>query len=675
MRRHSKLTAMLLAVPALVVGVLVAMPSQAVTYTGAEPSLQPIAVKTDQYAAFWIQCHSSTTCVGTASVRGNYGSYTGTDIPNFPPDTNYGVNYRIPARSGKYVVLRMSPQQKDALYAYSGFSYTNGPKLNLRLAERSPSVKETVTKVEFVKRVPEVSLHGTVSGPGMNTRVKQATVTLWGASGVQPRRIKTVDVDSSGHYDFDELHMQLGTNNTAAGDFRLSITAHVDGNSADDVRTWYWRGDGSGNGVSWGGGTRAREASRVRLQANKDEFGANFPFGQISLNLSNNGSSSPTSGADVRVAGAPASMPTGAGLRDLDVPYCANDFGKARDDGGGHYSATFLPRSDSGADKRYAMRVDPAGGNAMTQWFGNDGNNGFASCIHARYYQVNDSAKAYQLLLAIPKTTPAVINAKIAPPTASLKGDVDFSGFSPDSMDRWVTIREVIPGRPILDSPIVKYTQASGSGAYDLGGVTPGWYYVEYGRVTGCAMWYSSRYPNNDAYFEGADRGAERWKAFHHLSDLPGNSVTGLESIAYNHGAKDYGKYNSTEPGRAGWMYREHCKSTGAGKYVAKWITGNDSQNTTIGRGATISGRVTRGTKSNKEMMVEVYSTQGTLVRRTDLTDGSGYFKVTGLASGNYNVRVNTDSWRGIGRSFSGTHTKRVSAGNSYSVGTLKASF
>jgi hypothetical protein len=44
---------------------------------------------------------------------------------------------------------------------------------------------------------------------------------------------------------------------------------------------------------------------------------------------------------------------------------------------------------------------------------------------------------------------------------------------------------------------------------------------------------------------------------------------------------------------------------------------------------------------------------------------------VAGLASGTYTISVNSDSWRGIGRTFTGKHTITVKAGHTYSAGTL----
>jgi hypothetical protein len=122
-------------------------------------------------------------------------------------------------------------------------------------------------------------------------------------------------------------------------------------------------------------------------------------------------------------------------------------------------------------------------------------------------------------------------------------------------------------------------------------------------------------------------------------------------------------------------MYRDVCLANSSGMYrLVSSMSGTPAlAEATLKKGATISGHVSRaGGKSNKEMLVSAYSTGGVLVMRSAYTNSRGDFKIRGLASGNYRILVNGDSWRGIGRNFTGAHTKRVSAGNAYSVGTLR---
>jgi hypothetical protein len=78
--------------------------------------------------------------------------------------------------------------------------------------------------------------------------------------------------------------------------------------------------------------------------------------------------------------------------------------------------------------------------------------------------------------------------------------------------------------------------------------------------------------------------------------------------------------------------------------------------------------------RTNKEMMVTLSSRDGKRVLRTDLTDGKGNFYVAGLAPGRYQISVNADSWRGIGRAFKGRHFITVKAGRVKNAGNLRFS-
>jgi hypothetical protein len=124
-------------------------------------------------------------------------------------------------------------------------------------------------------------------------------------------------------------------------------------------------------------------------------------------------------------------------------------------------------------------------------------------------------------------------------------------------------------------------------------------------------------------------------------------------------------------------MYRSHCRANGAGAYTTLNVSDKGESYTqrvslTSRKGATVSGRVTRTEgRTNQEMLVRLSSVDGKRVLRTAMTDGSGRFTVYGLPSGNWSIAVNSDSWRGIGRSFTGRKSVRVTAGKSYSVGTL----
>lgn len=196
--------------------------------------------------------------------------------------------------------------------------------------------------------------------------------------------------------------------------------------------------------------------------------------------------------------------------------------------------------------------------------------------------------------------------------------------------------------------------------------LSPGEYLVETGRHNDCTDWLPSIYADNNAYFKGADRGAERWKTV--------NGKYAEYTKSY-----DMGFVRKSPPGGyKGWMYRDYCKSYSSGtlnNVIA--FSGNNAETeakdtSVASRGSVVSGTVKRnGGRTNKEMMVRISNSGGTVVARTDLTDSSGRFYVAGLAKGTYSISVNSDSWRGIGRSFKGKHTITVNGSSNYSAGTL----
>lgn len=592
-----------------------------------------------------VTCRGSKDCTGWASYRAIQlkPGDSGVKI-----DGTAGTKYRVGHGKTAYIRVNLNPDQ--ALWNLSNFGPNEGRKAKLRLYVSKKS--DVTTAVTLTKRVKGVALKGKVSGAFDTSRIKDVKVTRWSVNGLISHRDATKSINADGTFNFG-LNYQLGLNNAATGNYRLSISAIVDG----EYQSWFWRGDNWGYhpGRFYGGANEIREASVVHLNRNGD-FQANFKLGEIKGTVDQGSSSSAPGKATIRVAAAPFSMPSNqAGVRDLDIAYCANDFGSATADSQGHYSVVFLPRSDSGTDKRYLVEANAAGGNAMTVW-----NNGYGSCLHARAY-TNSTAN---LIPIAADSNAAIQNFTLRPATGVVQGEVAYSGFTSVSSDRYLTLREFIPKQTVLDSPVVKSTSASSSGkhAYTFTGVRPGKYWLEVGRRTSCSGWYKSLYANNNSYLEGSDRGAEQWK-----------TVAG--KYPEHQKSYDMGYVAKTPPkGYAGWMYRPYCRSVGAGAYKAIWVGvgGHVTTAMTVKKGATISGHVSRGKHANKEFMVSVYSTLGTLVMRSAITNSNGNFTIEGLQSGNYRIATNTDSWRGNARTFKGTKTKRVKAGGNYSVGTLK---
>jgi hypothetical protein len=448
---------------------------------------------------------------------------------------------------------------------------------------------------------------------------------------------------------FDLGSFSLGRNNASTPSYRVSVSAHVDGTE----REWFWRGDSSGAGGTTGGGKMVREAHAVAINKYRD-FQANFRYGTLSGDLDGTGAAS----AEVRVVAPPVSMPSATSdRRGLDVPYCANEFG-ADTASSGHYSITFLPRSDNG-DKRYLVVVNPTG-SAEEATVGGSGQV-YASCHAAKKY--SDSTSDDDLIsYSSGSSSWSAGTVNIDGDNRAVSVDVD-AGTSLASNDLWATVREYVPGTKILDRPILQAGKTNDSGFKSFSGLRPGKYWIEVGRRVGCSTWYPSIYHNNDAYLEGSDRGNEAWKT------VDGKYPEYQTSYTYGYVAK-------TPPsGYVGWMYRDVCLANSSGMYqLVSSMSGTPPMaEATLKKGATISGHVTRaGGKSNKELLVSAYSTGGVLVMRSAYTNSKGDFKIRGLASGNYRILVNGDSWRGIGRAFDGTHTKKVTAGNAYSVGTLR---
>lgn len=622
-----------------------------------------------------VRCTSSKDCTGYASYKGITENRNGSG--ESWDDPRVGTYFKVGHGKTAYIAVRLNTPayggvNQDVWTKPGGFgssvSGDEGVYGTLRLAQ---SGGDRTYKVVLTNRVPFVVASGEVTGPSAG--VSNVKIFQWSISGLRTNREASATVDETTHKFTFTKKYYLGFNNVWSNGGRLSIQASVNGHT----REWFWRGYTWGTGKFYGGSKDIREATQVSFNKDRD-FKANFTYGDITGTVTGPGAD----GADVDIAGAPYSMPTvKSDLRAMDYPYCANDFATATVSGG-TYTARFLPKADGGTDKRYAVHVTPRGGSAGDLW-----NDLYGSCLNARnYFYGNANHNAF----LIPAGTSQDVNLRT--PTGKVDGEVHTSGFSMSTYgDRIVTLREVIPGRAVLDSPIERTTLVSGgTNYYDLEGVKPGHYWLETGRATGCTGWYPSIYPNNNLYLEGLDRGAEIWKAFTTLDQLWQDSNRQHDGLAAWHAAYDHGAttaaQNHRPSGKAGWMYRDYCKTNSAGKYQAIWVSTKENTGSpytgdwtrtivSVKKGGEIAGHISRGTKSNKEMLVTVYSTGGALVPRTTYTNSAGNFRIYGVAPGNYNVEVNADSWRGIGRTFTGPHTKRVSGSGAYSVGTLSAKF
>lgn len=634
-----RLTASLLALPALIAGLLVISPAEAVThntYVSTKYVTMSSVSTTGVGGKVSVSCRGSQRCHGTVYFEGSL---------------NRARSYSLRGNSRATLSVTMNKTSASNPIAFGTPRGVDGqykavPNVRLYINENGPRNVTVSYLVQTETRSPG-RIYYNVNGS--NSGLKDMNIELHKlVRGGNTQLVARRDIYNGDKTSF--FSSSLGTNNTPGPSYRMRLTA-VD--SDNEFHSWWWRGSSGNND---GGSRYLRESNTVR--STKNGFVADASFGTIT--------GTAPSGADVKVLAPPMSFSGGTTVRrELDVPSCANVFGEATSNGS--YAIRFLPYDGDDLDRRYMVTTKISGNST---WFGSNETAPRGSCHSMLNY-------SYSRSNLIPLTS-ASYTRNASTPAARKTTNVraKFSGFSPTAFDEYVRIRERVPGLAVLDTPIVAQggTGSDHIKAFDL---PYGQYLVEVGRRTGCATWYPSRYSNNKAYFNGADRGAEAWKSFSTLASLPGSATSGLERVAISHGAT-YAKQGKRPSGYAGWMYREYCKAYGEGTVNGMTVSAtSDSTKTTSvnDKGAIVKGRVTRsGGRTNKEMLVRLSSSDGTRVLRTDYTDGGGYFYVAGLASGTYTISVNSDSWRGIGRSFSGKHRITVRRGHVYSAGTLRFS-
>lgn len=635
-----RLTALLLAVPAVVFGALVAVPTtsaEANTYDAAV-SQRLIAINTSGLGKVTVKCWAKVTCRGRLSFTNTSTRYRSYSVPAGATRT---VEVAVRTTEAAYPYPANGGIQRGDVYYKSAVLIVN---------QDYPRNKNRTYSVQTETLLTHQQLKGSVQGPDGKEATGVKVEMVRQLRGGNTQVVRSADIpDGGGNYSFN---VPLGSNNATSGPYRLRIS----GRDKDDTfRSWYWRG---ANGSAFGSGGRyIDEGTSVRVTKMGD-YDANFVYGSIGGTVQDhiNGGS-----AEITVAAPPPVYSTNSKvLREYDFTSCANIYGKTTSNSTtGAYRVDFLPLY--GGNPRYMVRAASAGVETWNTPAG--GTTGFGSCLDVIDYTNRTAAN----LVPVPASA---YNVQVRRSNNSVNIDGSFSGFSPTFSDRYVTLREKIPGVPVLSSPVVARgsvnTSGNASGVSALKNVPPGKYWVEMGRRTTCSAWYPSVYPNNNAYFSGEDRGAERWKT------VAGKYPEYKKSYTMGYVAK-------TPPrGYKGWMYRGYCKALGAGTYDNTLNISNLDQTVTkvtsrVRKGAIVKGRVTRvDGKTNKEMMVTLSSSDGKRVLRTDLTDSRGYFYVAGLPSGNWRITVNADSWRGIGRSFSGKHSIGVTAGGTYNAGTLR---
>lgn len=628
----SRPLALLLALPALLAGLLVAAPADAASFYLSVKS-SSVAISSAGSGKVFVKCYSSSTCRGSVWFEG---------------DSAKKKSYSVPAKSGQYVAVALTTTGplNPATHGVDKGDYS-AVAATLWVQESSPKSYKHSYNVSLETPVTVQSITGTVTGKSpFATNVK---VELWSlVRGGNMILNKQSDViPNGGTFSFG---VRLGTNNSPSASYRLKITGFDQGGT---FRTWYWRGT---DGAARGGARYVREASSV-VATKTANYKADFNYGTISGNVHYAGGSG-IDDANVTVAAPPTSYSTAAENRELDLTGCANVFGETKTSSTGNYTVNFLPYIPSISDQRYMVQAKPefSSSDLTPVW-----NNQYGSCFDAMDY-----SRSRDNLISLHGDGLATQSFDMRQSQNSLMVNANY-GFTPTGNgDRWIRIREKIPGYPVLSCPVIAEGMGNADGVRYFNNLPAGKYWVEIGRRTGASFWYASRYPNNSAYFTGADRGSEAWK-----------TVNG--KYAEYQKSYDMGYVARTPPaGRKGWMYRGHVKAVSAGlittasfSTMASTLDRHDVVKT-VSRGAVVRGHLRRsGGRTNKEMLIRLSSSDGTKVLRTDLTDGSGNFEITGLASGSYTISVNSDSWRGISRRFSGKHSIKVSAGHGYSAGTL----
>ncbi|MDX6278745.1 MAG: hypothetical protein QOJ72_2873 [Nocardioidaceae bacterium] len=635
-----RLTLLLVALPAVLAGLLVATPADASSHDAYLKS-STIVIHTNGLGRASISCHSSHTCKGTTAFQGaTTGRYR---------------SFSVPGNSTQYVDVAVNTA--DPAYPGGGVGEGHRTAAVLKVHETSPHDRQYQYDVHTESPVTSQQIQGTINahypaGTLTADKMQHLKVELFRElRGGNVELLHTYPVTEGGTYHFNA---KLGTNNHSSNPYQLKISGVDQDGSA---RSWYWRG---ASGATTGGSRYIRKATNVSATS-FGPFTADFNYGSIDGTIRNS-SSAPVEDADITVAAPPPPGSTAATNRDLDLASCADVHGRTETNASGKYEVDFLPYNPSG-DQRYMVGVQK--GTSLVKW-----NDDFGSCLDTIGYGSNTRANLIDL------------DASGGSPTRNyqfesfrtMNIDGHYSGFSPTSQgDRWITIREYVPGLTTLEDPVYVQGKSNSSGDASFA-LPPGKYRLELGRRTGCSDWQKSHFPNNDAYFKGLDRGSEVWKSFSRLSALSSSK----ESLARH---ADPNPATSAEQGHIpsgyhGWMYRDYCKAYGAGSITDMTVGGfggSDDKNTgTDKKGAVVKGHVSRtGGRTNKEILVRLSSSRQTLVLRTDITDGGGNFYIAGVATGTYTVSVNSDSWRGIGRTFTGHHTIHVTAGHGYNLGTL----
>ena|GEM_PF-3127243 len=665
-----------------------------------------IAIDSNGQGKVWGQCLTAKAC------KGWIGFNEADD-----PAARVGKQYSIPGKSSAYISVEMRIQghtnngaisQYDPYSSSSAGRHTVGtsvggqpvyevPKAQILLNPTgAPAQAPVVKDVQTVLPGGQQKISGSVTSAAAQGRMTDVTVQLRqplkGGNYDDVASVSLGAINPGGSANFElKTPANSMVNNVSSASYQLRIRARDD---QQEWHEWWWRGTEAN---PFTGGTRYPRTATA-LKPGLQPTTANFRYGSIAGVAKVDGET----GDDVSVAAisAPSDFSSSLNstvLRELDVESCGDEYARVRSDDGS-YRLDFLPAPLSGPENHYLVRAFKDDGDAKVVdglqlansegWTKSaPGGASYGTCYQALDYELSPLEG---MQFGGSGTLGGVNVNVVTPQHAKAEASIDLNyrkfgdsrGAWTDYSDQWVMFRMYIPGLPRNDSPVVVQGMAKDSPTAEDPDLStefklpPGRYWVETGRRgAGCAMWYPSVYPDNNAYFKGEDRGAEKWKVV-----AKGKSPS---ATAIAHGFNTL-KVGSLGSGKS-WMYRDYCKTINEGTVTLPKVdipAGFEGTVTlpvadgSIKAGAVVSGTVKRaGGKTNKEMMVRLSSTDTAWgVIRVDLTDSKGKFYVAGLPAGTYKVQVNSDSWRGIGRSFTGTKTITVKAGKTYSIGTLNFS-
>ncbi|MCW2748216.1 MAG: hypothetical protein JWP10_1358 [Nocardioidaceae bacterium] len=485
-----------------------------------------------------------------------------------------------------------------------------------------------------------VTVSGVVAGFG--PRPANLQVYIWEPKkGFILNRGKRVAVAADGSYRLTGIKLAKGNK---ARKYYFSVRGEVNGVSHE----WFYARGKSGEFI---GSKYINGATSISVKKG-GVGGVNFRYSAIRGHV-NSDRSSKVAGVEVRVVSVPRNFKKLSKFdrRELDIANCANDFGTTVTDSAGNYVVGFLPAGV------YRTKFSLFGSGYLRQWRGTTATNrGYQTCTQAGPAEFAVSAAGEK----------KSVNYTLRVTTASISGKVKFT-YAQTRHDQFITVRDYNAERKVVTTGT---TDAKGN--YRVANVPPGLYVVEYGRHTSCATWLPTVNKNNNSYLE---KGVSRWKAYtwpYHYSSKRYLGQPARVNIPKPYtrvvGGVKVDGYGNPAPGsgKRGWMWRDHCRADGVSTSTLVNVGSETAQvrvkNITKVKGGQISGRILRvqTRKPKSEILVTVYDQGGTTgkkVTRTAITDRRGGFVVRGLAPGTYQLSVNADSWRGIGRGFGTGYT------------------